>query len=88
VAEDPAKREAVIPYLVLEAMLFGFHLEHVATAIAHIGHERGTGGTSGVEFLQMALFRRAFPGLWVTDLAASMRPEIMAAAATSGVSVD
>jgi tryptophan 2,3-dioxygenase len=88
VAEDPAKREAVIPYLVLEAMLFGFHLEHVATAIAHIGHERGTGGTSGVEFLQMALFRRAFPGLWVTDLAASMRPEIMAAAATAGVSVD
>ena len=54
------------PYVELEAMLFGFHVEHVAVAATHIGHERGTGGTSGVEFLMMALFRRAFPWLWVS----------------------
>lgn len=60
---------ALGPYVELEAMLFGFHVEHVAVAAAQIGHERGTGGTSGVEFLQMALFRRAFPWLWVSGAA-------------------
>ena len=49
----------------LEAMLFGFHLEHIATTVVQIGHVRGTGGTSGAEFLAMATFRRAFPWLWL-----------------------
>lgn len=57
------------PYVELEAMLFGFHVEHVAVAASQIGHERGTGGTSGVEFLLLALFRRAFPALWVSGVA-------------------
>ena len=48
----------------LEAMLWAFHVEHVAIAAVQIGYEQGTGGTSGVEFLQMATFRRAFPWLW------------------------
>ncbi len=60
---------ALGPYVELESMLFGFHVEHVAVAAAQIGHERGTGGTSGVEFLMMALFRRAFPWLWVSGTA-------------------
>jgi tryptophan 2,3-dioxygenase len=48
----------------IEAMLFAFHLEHVATTAVQIGHVAGTGGTSGVEFLLLATFRRAFPGIW------------------------
>ena len=46
-------------------MLFGFQMEHAATAAYQIGTVRGTGGTSGVEFLLLATFRRAFPLLWV-----------------------
>lgn len=52
----------------LEAMLLGFHLEHVATTAVQIGYERGTGGTSGVDFLLLATFRRAFPRLWESGL--------------------
>lgn len=48
----------------IEAMIFGFQMEHAATAAAQIGTEHGTGGTSGVEFLLLATFRRAFPLLW------------------------
>lgn len=48
----------------IEAMLFGFHVEHVATTAVQIGHVLGTGGTTGVDFLLLATFRRAFPRLW------------------------
>jgi len=58
------------PFAELEAMLFGFHVEHVAVAAVQIGAVRGTGGTSGVEFLQTALFRRAFPALWERGIGA------------------
>lgn len=51
----------------IEAMIFGFQMEHAATAAAQIGTEHGTGGTSGVEFLLLATFRRAFPLLWTGD---------------------
>ncbi len=50
----------------LEAMLLAFHVEHVAIAAVQIGYEQGTGGTSGVEFLLLATFRRAFPWFWVS----------------------
>ena len=43
---------------VIEAMLLAFHVEHVAIAAHQIGYARGTGGTSGVEFLLLATFRR------------------------------
>lgn len=56
----------------LEAMLFGFHLEHVATAAVQIGAVQGTGGTSGVEFLLIATFRRAFPRLWTSGIAEAL----------------
>jgi hypothetical protein len=49
----------------VEAMLLAFHVEHVAIAAHQIGYSQGTGGTSGVEFLLLATFRRAFPRLWV-----------------------
>jgi hypothetical protein len=52
----------------LEAALVAMHLEHAATAAHQIGADRGTGGTSGVEFLLVATFRRAFPALWQSDL--------------------
>jgi tryptophan 2,3-dioxygenase len=29
-----------------------------------IGHQRGTGGSAGVDFLKRTLFRSAFPDLW------------------------
>ncbi len=62
--------QADLAHLVeIEAMLFGFHLEHVATAAVQIGAVRGTGGTSGVEFLLIATFRRAFPWLWASGVA-------------------
>lgn len=48
----------------IEAMIFGFQMEHAATAAVQIGTVQGTGGTSGVEFLLLATFRRAFPRLW------------------------
>jgi tryptophan 2,3-dioxygenase len=56
----------------LEAMLFGLHVEHVATTAVHIGHVKGTGGTSGVEFLLLATFRRAFPRLWHSGVGARL----------------
>ena len=56
----------------IEAMFFGFHLEHVATTAAQIGSVRGTGGTSGVEFLLLATFRRGFPRLWRSGLGARL----------------
>ena len=37
-------------------------------AAAQIGRVPGTGGTSGVDFLVIALFRRAFPALWTSGL--------------------
>jgi tryptophan 2,3-dioxygenase len=52
----------------IDAALFGFHLEHVATTAHQIGFERGTGGTAGVEFLLLATFRRGMPRLWASGL--------------------
>ncbi len=77
-----ADDQALLARLVgLEAMLFGFHATHVATAAAQIGRVPGTGGTSGVDFLLIALFRRAFPALWTTGLgAAAARAGLVAAA--------
>lgn len=66
----PEAMEELGTYARIESMLFGFHVEHVSVAAVQIGHVRGTGGTSGVEFLFMALFRRAFPGLWQAGLGA------------------
>lgn len=67
---DPATVALLTPLAELEAMLFGFHVEHVGVAATQIGAVRGTGGTSGVEFLLLALFRRAFPGLWARGIGA------------------
>lgn len=67
---DAAVVAALAPLAELEAMLFGFHVEHVAVAAVQIGAVRGTGGTSGVEFLLTALFRRAFPALWERGIGA------------------
>lgn|GEM_PF-2608741 len=63
-----ADRGTLSRFAGLEAMLFGFHVAHVATAAAQIGRVPGTGGTSGVDFLVIALFRRAFPALWTSGL--------------------
>lgn len=74
---DDRERSDLTNLVELEAMLFGMHLEHVAVAAVQIGAVRGTGGTSGVEFLLLATFRRAFPALWVSglgvEIAAGMR---------------
>ncbi|MCB0215639.1 MAG: hypothetical protein KDH92_03310 [Chloroflexi bacterium] len=59
----------------LEAALVAMHLEHVATAAVQIGAEHGTGGTSGVEFLLVATFRRAFPALWQSGIGARIAAE-------------
>lgn len=59
----------------LEAALVAMHLEHVATAAVQIGAEQGTGGTSGVEFLLVATFRRAFPRLWQCGIGARIAAE-------------
>ncbi len=49
--------------------------------MAIVGRVPGTGGTSGVDFLLIALFRRAFPALWTTGLgAAAARAGLVAAA--------
>lgn len=56
----------------VEAMLLAFHVEHVAIAAHQIGYAQGTGGTSGVEFLLLATFRRAFPRLWTSGLGAQL----------------
>ncbi|MFN8422921.1 MAG: hypothetical protein U0470_05840 [Anaerolineae bacterium] len=70
----PAGRRADLArFAGIEAMLFGFHFTHVATAAAQIGRVPGTGGTSGVDFLLIALFRRAFPALWTSGLGAAAR---------------
>ncbi len=60
----------------LEAALVGMHLEHAATAAEQIGAARGTGGTSGVEFLLVATFRRAFPALWQSGLGEELASEL------------
>jgi tryptophan 2,3-dioxygenase len=60
-ALDPAVAGAAAR---VDAALFGFHLEHAAITAHQIGYMRGTGGTSGVEFLLMATFRRGLPRLW------------------------
>jgi len=79
-ALDAADRALVGRLAGLEAMLFGFHATHVATAAAQIGRVPGTGGTSGVDFLLIALFRRAFPALWATGLGgAAERAGVIAA---------
>lgn len=79
-AMDAADRALVGRLAGLEAMLFGFHATHVATAAAQIGRVPGTGGTSGVDFLLIALFRRAFPVLWTTGLGgAAARAGVIAA---------
>jgi hypothetical protein len=65
----------------LEALLFGFHLEHVATTAHQIGVQEGTGGTSGVEFLLLATFRRGFPRLWLSGLGSIVAREAVGAAA-------
>ncbi|MEO8084710.1 MAG: hypothetical protein ABI780_12880 [Ardenticatenales bacterium] len=67
-ALSPVRQTVLARFAALEAMLFGFHLTHVATAAAQIGRVPGTGGTSGVDFLLIALFRRAFPALWSSGL--------------------
>jgi hypothetical protein len=64
-----AEERSVLSSLIeLEALLFSLNLEHVATAAVQIGTERGTAGTSGVEFLMLGTFRRAFPRLWMLGL--------------------
>ena len=63
--EDRATFAALIE---LEALLFSLNLEHVATAAVQIGTERGTAGTSGVEFLMLGTFRRAFPKIFLLGL--------------------
>jgi tryptophan 2,3-dioxygenase len=67
-AASPQRGPALAALARFEAMLHGFHLEHVATTAHHIGHTRGTGGTSGVDFLLLATFRRIAPRLWETSL--------------------
>jgi tryptophan 2,3-dioxygenase len=37
---------------------------HVKMVERTIGHKRGTGGSTGVDFLKKTLFRAAFPDLW------------------------
>jgi tryptophan 2,3-dioxygenase len=37
---------------------------HVKMVERTIGHQRGTGGSAGVDFLKQTLFRSAFPDLW------------------------
>lgn len=71
---DPAGRATLAHLAEIEAMLFGMHLEHAAVAAVQIGAVRGTGGTSGVEFLLVATFRRAFPRLWLSGAGAGEAP--------------
>lgn len=73
-----ADRADLAQLVEIEAMLFGMHLEHVATAAVQIGAIRGTGGTAGVEFLLIATFRRAFPKLWASGLGAALARDIPA----------
>ncbi len=67
---DGARARAVEGLREIEAMIFGFQMEHAATAAVQIGNVDGTGGTSGVEFLLLATFRRAIPQLWALPTAA------------------
>jgi tryptophan 2,3-dioxygenase len=56
--------------LLVEAMtdvdegLQEWRYRHVKLAERTIGNKRGTGGSSGVEFLKRALFKPVFPDLW------------------------
>ena len=48
----------------LEHGLDAWRYHHATTVERVIGYRRGTGGTSGVEYLRRALHRRFFPELW------------------------
>ena len=48
----------------LEDWFQQWRFRHVTTVERIIGHKRGTGGTSGVDYLKGALAIRFFPELW------------------------
>jgi tryptophan 2,3-dioxygenase len=48
----------------LEDSFQRWRFRHLITVMRIIGHKRGTGGTSGVDYLTKALEYRFFPELW------------------------
>ena len=48
----------------LEDSFQRWRFRHLITVQRIIGHKRGTGGTSGVDYLAKALEYRFFPELW------------------------
>ncbi len=65
-----AGARAGLPYLVAEALValsesfWQLTAAHVHAAARTIGQRPGTGGTSGVAYLEQALRVKAFPELW------------------------
>ncbi len=66
--EDPSSQHPL--YLLTESLVsldqqFGLWREHHVRVVERIiGHKRGTGGSSGVEYLKKTTTKRLFPHLW------------------------
>ncbi len=62
--EDRATAELCERLVDLDEGVQEWRYRHVKMVERTIGQKRGTGGSSGVEFLKRTLFRPAFPDLW------------------------
>ncbi|MET0146597.1 MAG: tryptophan 2,3-dioxygenase family protein, partial [Ilumatobacteraceae bacterium] len=61
---DPANAELCERLVDLDEGVQEWRYRHVKMVERTIGTKRGTGGSSGVEYLRATLFRPAFPDLW------------------------
>ncbi|MFQ5678053.1 MAG: tryptophan 2,3-dioxygenase [Gemmatimonadota bacterium] len=62
--ENPAAAELCERLVDLDEGLQEWRYRHVKMVERTIGAKRGTGGTSGVEYLKRRIFRPLFPDLW------------------------
>ena len=61
---DPKNAELCERLVDLDEGMQEWRYRHVKMVERTIGTKRGTGGSSGVEYLRTTLFQPAFPDLW------------------------
>ncbi|HSH44804.1 MAG TPA: tryptophan 2,3-dioxygenase family protein, partial [Longimicrobiales bacterium] len=61
---DTEVREICERFVDLDEGIQEWRYRHVKMVERTIGMKRGTGGSSGAEYLRKTLFREAFPDLW------------------------
>jgi tryptophan 2,3-dioxygenase len=61
---DPSRSQVCERMVDIDEGIQEWRYRHVKMVERTIGHQPGTGGSAGVDYLRTTLFRPAFPDLW------------------------